>query len=156
MTIFRLIAILFSLNLSACTTINKDLPAGNLDINSEHIFVTDYADFGPPQLSDNLLGEKHWQWDDPENHKPVTYKIKVVVYRDVDIQSVKKSFPVIPEIKQDYRYVQYKDAQNYFDNELNKFQQEMTTYDSPCDVGTMYIYPLTLYKTALAMERKLR
>jgi hypothetical protein len=77
MTIVRLIAILFSLHLSACATIDRGLPAGNLDINSEHIFIADYADFGPPQLSDKLLGEKHWQWDDPENHKPVSYKLNL-------------------------------------------------------------------------------
>ena len=150
--------LLLTLFLAGCTIASKD-PSSTVEIqlnkNSDGIFIADYSDFGPPQLTKELLGDKWWQWDDPENYKPVAYDVKVVVYRNIDIEAVKQAFPVVPNLKQDYRYIKYKDAAEYFSNKLSEFEKEMRTYDNPSDLGSMCVFPLELYKTALAMEKKL-
>lgn len=138
---------------SGCSVI----PTKNSTLNetSPEIFLADYGDFGPPQLSRNLLGNKWWQWDDPDNHKPVRYNVKIVVYRGVDIERVKAAFPVVPNLKQDYRYVEYGAASNYFTEVLAYFEKEAKGHEDPSDLGMMCIFPLSIYKTALSMEKKL-
>ncbi len=149
----------FSLLISACADKNllslDRINAQQLNAYSEGIFVAKYGDFGPPQLASKLLGNKWWQWDDPDNYKPVTYDVNVVVYRNHNLETIKQAFPVIPGKKQDYRYVEYEKASEYFAANIREFEQEMLSYDNPEDLGMMCIYPLNLYKTALAMEIKI-
>lgn len=151
--------LLLALLLPACTTVSKHPPgtdSNTINKESEGIFIADYGDFGPPQLASKLIGNKWWQWDDPENRKSVTYDVKVVVYRNIDLEKVKNAFPVIPKIKQDYRYVAYEDASKYFAERILEFEKEIQTYDNPSDLGMMCVFPLGLYKTSLAMEKTLR
>ncbi len=152
---YKLLLALLLFSLISCTSTNNFIGGTVLSENSKNIFVTSYSSFGPPQLSNQLLGENHWQWDDPDNHKPISFDIKIVVYRNIPLKDVKMSFPVDPSKKQDYRYVSYSEASTYFDLELEKFEKEMRSYASPCDIGEMYIYPNELYRTALKMERKI-
>ena len=143
--------------LTSCVNTGQNYDKGiTLTANSEGVFVAQYGDFGPPQLSNKLIGNKWWQWDDPENHQPVTYNVKVVVYRDISLKTVKHAFPVIPEEKQDYRYVSYEEASEYFDQTIAELEKEMIGYDEPESIAMMSAFPLRLYKTALAIERKLR
>lgn len=134
---------------------DKEVLSPLLNDRSEGVFIAKYGDFGPPQLAGQLLGDKWWQWNDPENHKPVTYDVKVVVYRGVSLADVERAFPVNPALKQDYRYVEYTKADLYFTKVITDFELEIGGYDTPEDVGMMCIYPLALYKTALAMHKKL-
>jgi hypothetical protein len=43
--------------------------------------------------------------DDPAGH----FDVKVVVYRDIPLDEVKRIYPVIPD-KQDFRYLDYQSA----------------------------------------------
>lgn len=151
----KLLLSLLSLILMSCSTIDKPVKTKLLNEDSQGIFVTSHSSFGPPQLSKQLIGNKWWQWDDPQNHQPVTYNVKVVVYKDIPLELVKTSFPVIPEIKQDFRYVSYTDARIYFDEKFAFFQSEMEQYNTPEQIGEICSFPLSIYETALAMERKL-
>lgn len=98
MLIFRIIAL--TLFLGACSSLAQD--EGMLTSESPEVFIADYGDFGVSHYSSKLLGRRAWQWDDTDNHKPGGFNIKVVVYRGVSQELVQRSFPVIPEQKQDY------------------------------------------------------
>lgn len=141
------------LQLAACANTKEQDTTKEVTANSPTIFVAKYKDFGPPQLSSPLLGNQWWQWPDPENHKPVTYDVKVVVYRDVSLDVVKASFPVIPEKKQDYRYVAYEDAVTYFDNTIEQLLLEMKDSGDAESVAMLSSFPLRLYETVLRMEK---
>ena len=123
---------------------------------SEGIFVTSYNSFGPPQLSTKLIGNKWWQWDDPDNHKPVKYNVRVVVYRGISLNKVKESFPVIPEKKQDYRYIEYEAASMYFEKTITQLERDLNASEDLEEYAALARFPLSLYKTALEMEKKLR
>lgn len=79
-------------------------------INRQEHVILNYKDFGPPALAHELIGSDYWQWDSHGDSRPRDYPIKVVVYRDVDVQQIKERFPVIEEKEQDYRYVAYPTA----------------------------------------------
>ncbi len=145
----------FLLQLAACVN-TKVQDTTLVTADSPTIFIAKYKDFGPPQLSAPLLGNQWWQWPDPENHKPVAYDVKVVVYRNISIDIVKTSFPVIPEKKQDYRYVAYEDAVVYFDETIQQLLSDMKESGDAESIAMMSMFPLKLYETSLKMERKLR
>jgi hypothetical protein len=72
--------------------------------------VLQYDDFGPQIMSYEVLGKDWYQWDPEGGDDPKkTFDIKVVVYRNISLDEVKKMYPVITQ-KQDYRYVEYKPA----------------------------------------------
>lgn len=151
MPIFRVIAL--TLLFTACSSLAQDEVV--LTTDSPEVFVADYENFGVSHYSSKLIGEKEWQWGGSDNHKPGGFNIKVVVYRGVSLEQVKRSFPVIPEQKQDYRYVEYDKAVSYFTDTLNELDAFMKTLSFE-EAGEFYIYPWDIYKGALAMERKLR
>jgi len=69
--------------------------------------VLSYDDFGPQVVSHEQIGMGWYQWnsqgpDDPNARDDV----KVVVYRNISPDEVKRMYPVIEE-KQDYRYLEY-------------------------------------------------
>ena len=150
-------ALLLALSLSACAAVNNRNNTSQLSADSQGIFVTNYRDFGPPQLASKLIGNKWWQWPDPDNHKPVSYDVKVVVYRDIPLAQVKASFPVTPSKKQDYRYVAYEDAVEYFDTTIARLLDDMRSEGNDLEEIVMIsTFPLSLYQTVVRMERKLR
>lgn len=78
--------------------------------------VLKFSDFGPPSMSHELLGHDWWQWESNGDSNPKThYDVKVVVYRNILLEKVKKLYPVKSEKKQDYRYLEYQKALNYLD-----------------------------------------
>lgn len=143
--------IILVLLLGGCSSLGQEAV---LTPDSPEVFVSNYEDFGVSHYSSKLLGRSVWQWDDVENHKPVSFDIKVVVYRGVSLEKVKNAFPVIPEQKQDYRYVEYAKAAKYFTDTINDMEELMKTFTSE-EAGEFYIYPRRVYKGALAMEAKL-
>ena len=74
-------------------------------------FVMKYADFGSPSSSDELLG--------PESPHGVELRddIQVVVYRNVDLATVKRTYPEFGG-KPVYRYVEYSQAIDYLDKQI--------------------------------------
>jgi hypothetical protein len=84
----------------------------------KNTIVLKYQDFGPQIMSHELIGMEWYQWnsqgpDDPNARDDV----KVVVYRNLPLDEVKKRYPVV-EQKQDYRYLGYQAALNL----LNKYE----------------------------------
>jgi hypothetical protein len=72
--------------------------------------VLSHDDFGPQVVSHEHIGMGWYQWnsqgpDDPNARDDV----KVVVYRNISPDEVKRMYPVIAE-KQDYRYLEYESA----------------------------------------------
>jgi len=95
--------------------------------------ILKYQDFGPQVVSYKLLGMEWYQWnsqgpDDPNANDDV----KVVVYRNVPLEEVKKLYPVVIGT-QDYRYLEYKVALDL----LNKYETDSFGADYPETYETM-------------------
>lgn len=78
-----------------------------------HTLVLRYQDFAPQAAAFELIGFEWYQWNSqgPDNpSQPDT--VRVVVYRDIPLNQVKKLYPVIRG-QQDYRYISYHDALAY-------------------------------------------
>ena len=89
--------------------------------------VLKYSDFGPQVVVHEVLGMEWYQWnsqgpDDPNESDD----IKVVVYRNIPLDEVKRKFPVIKE-KQDYRYLEYGNALKL----LNDYELDPSFKDFP-------------------------
>ncbi len=97
--------------LSSCSTVQK--PRANT-------LVLSYDDFGPQVMSYRQLGMGWYQWNSQGPDDPnATDDIRVVVYRDISADEVKRIYPVI-EKKQDYRYLEYQAALDL----LKKYEQD--------------------------------
>jgi hypothetical protein len=87
---------------------------------SRSTLVLDYADFGPQAMAYRVIGPKNHQWD-PQTPIPFGAEgVRVVVYRNIELEEVKHHFPVNPERHQDYRYLHYADAVEYLDARIRQ------------------------------------
>ena len=81
-----------------------------------------YADFGSPISSDELFGSEAFQ---RSNQRVVELSsgddIKIVVYRNVDLATVKRTYPELGG-KSVYRYVEYSQAIGYLDKQIEEFK----------------------------------
>jgi hypothetical protein len=98
---------------------------------ADKTLVLQYDDFGPPSAAHELIGMDWWQWQEHGDARPRLYDIKVVVYRDIDPQQVRRAFPTDPLREQDYRYVDFTDAMRYLermitDNAIEPLTQRLT------------------------------
>lgn len=91
------------------------------------MIVLDYEDFGPQAIANEVIGSEWWQWQSHGDSRPAEYDIKVIVYRYVDFDNVKKQYPVDPEQKKDFRYLEYKNALSYLDEKINENVIEQVT-----------------------------
>ena len=74
------------------------------------MIVLSYDDFGPQVMSYEQIGKEWYEWNSQGPDDPnVRDNIKVVVYRNVALDEVKRKYPVI-EKQQDYRYLEYQAA----------------------------------------------
>lgn len=85
-------------------------------------FVMKYSDFGPPSSTYELLGSEWYQWnsqgpDDPRAGDDV----KVVIYRNIDLATVKKTYPVFAG-KSDYRYLEYSVAMAFLEKRIEELK----------------------------------
>lgn len=71
-------------------------------------------------MSSELLGTDWWQWQEHGDSRPTTYDIKVVVYRHIGLEDVKKKYPISPQQRKDYRYVEYAEAVRYLDGHIEE------------------------------------
>ncbi len=101
----RLFYLIFLSLLLSCTTNQA----------SSNTALFKYEEFGPPVVASEILGMDWWQWQTNGDPRPRKYDIKVVVYQGVNIDEVKKRFPVNPSLSHDYRYVEYSVAIDYLD-----------------------------------------
>ena len=85
--------------------------------------IFDYEDFGPQVAVYELIGFQWWQWEshgDPDPGNKAA--IKVVVYWNEPLTTVKTRYPVIPEKKQDYRYLVYDKARDHLQKLIQAFE----------------------------------
>ena len=101
---------------------------GSAHAETKNMVVLDYDDFGPQAAAYELLGMDWWQWQSHGESRPQKYDIKVVVYKDVPIDSVKQKYPVVEKESKDYRYVSYDEAIQYLDEMIQEnFMPDLTT-----------------------------
>jgi hypothetical protein len=98
---------------------------------ADKTLVLQYDDFGSPSAVHELLGMDWWQWQEHGDSRPRRYDIKVVVYRDLDLQQVRQAFPTNPSGELDYRYVDFVDAVHYLErmiaqNTIEPLTQRLT------------------------------
>lgn len=100
-----LFAGLLCLVVEGCSRSNQVGPA-----QRSTTIVLQYDDFGPDIVSSEYLGMPWYQWQSEGGEDPNTkFDIKVIVYRNVTLDEVKKRYPVIAG-QQDYRYLEYAEA----------------------------------------------
>ncbi len=145
---------LFLLSSCAQTKVNNTAPI------RDNTLVIDYQAFGPPQLSSSLVGENYWQWYKQAPHRVEQYDIKVVVFRNMPLDIVKKRYPVNVDKKLDFRYVEYSKAIAWSKKLISQTQaslEESIAVEHDQE-GILYdFYRLeNLYKLSLKIERGLR
>lgn len=87
--------------------------------NDQNTIILDYKDFGPQVIAHEVIGNEWWQWDAHGAPDPTTsYDVKVVVYRNIDLASVKKKYPVDKEQQKDYRYLEYSQSISYLEKQM--------------------------------------
>ena len=85
-------------------------------------FVMKYEDFGSPGSSDELFGSERTQGNGQRaDELSSTDDIKVVVYRNVDLATVKRTYPELGG-KFVYRYVEYSQAMAYLDKQIEELK----------------------------------
>lgn len=89
--------------------------------NHSNYLIINYNDFGPHSMSFELLGHSWWAWESIGSSDPnERYPIKVVVYTQMTLESVKSKYPVVPEQKQDFRYIKLSQAIKYLDRNIKE------------------------------------
>jgi len=89
-----------------------------------HTFILSHEDFGPPVMAYELgIGHAWNQWKNEGHELPDDVDIKVVVYRGVALEEVRKQFPVVRG-KSDYRYLEYARSIQF----LAQKQREVESY----------------------------
>ncbi|MCI0505624.1 MAG: hypothetical protein L0Z73_05885 [Gammaproteobacteria bacterium] len=102
--------------------------SGCAHAETQNTLVLDYEEFGPPAAAYKLIGNDWWQWLPHGDSRPKKYDIKVVVFKDIDLDKVQRQFPIIEQNNQDYRYLKYNDALEYLDRNIEEdLLPEVTT-----------------------------
>lgn len=124
------------------------------NISNNNYIVLDYKNFGPQAIAGELIGPHYWQWDSGHYDRPQKFDIKVVVYRDMKLDSVKAMFPVNKDEKKDFRYVRYQVAMKWHDKQIESFNEEIAS--SIGDKNVPFYTVRNLYINSLKIERALR
>lgn len=91
----------------------------------KNTLILNYTDFGPQTAAYKLLGFEWWQWNNHGESRPKKYDIKVVIYKDIDLASVKLLYPVSKDNLKDYRYLKYDEAIKYLEKLIADADSEM-------------------------------
>lgn len=143
--IFSLAVVMFLL--PSCSIVYSEAA----DTEKIDVLLLNYSDFGPPQLAEEILGRYQWQWGAPENHKPQTYDIKVVVYHESNSDSVKKLYPLNEKNKKDYRYLSYSEATVWLKQKIDFFEADIASGDEN-NFALMYPFLRQFYLTLISVE----
>jgi hypothetical protein len=94
----------------------------------QNTLVLDYKAFGPQVIAHDVIGNEWWQWDAHGAPDPTaSYDVKVVIYRNIDLASVKKKFPINAEQHKDYRYLEYSQSISYLDKNIKETMETPLT-----------------------------
>jgi hypothetical protein len=91
-----------------------------LFIEKKYSYVLSYKDFGPQVISNEIIGMEWWQWQNHGDSRQINYDIKVIVYRDIDLRTVKEKYPTDSMENKDYRYIKYYVALAYLDKHIDE------------------------------------
>lgn len=119
---------------------------------SDHIELP-YKAFG--SSSESIIWPQHWQWSDAENHQPVSYDIRVIIYQGDNLDQLKSIYSIVPEKKQDYRFIQRDKAVEYLKGTISELEDTLfqSNDESECDFDMVYFHEIsTLYKTLVKIE----
>lgn len=122
---------------------------------TDHIELP-YRAFG--SSSESIIWPQHWQWQDAENHKPVSYDIRVIVYQGNSLEKLKTEYQVIPEKKQDYRFIEREKAIDFLLDTISELESTLfnPSDESDCDFDMVYFKEITtLYKTLVNIEQSI-
>ncbi|MFY9227435.1 MAG: hypothetical protein WAQ98_32485 [Blastocatellia bacterium] len=91
---------------------------------SKNALVLPYQKFGPQVVAYPLIGFEYYQWNSHGSSDPKQQDdINVVVYKDIDLELVKKQYPVIKD-KSDYRYVEFTEAIKFIDDKIDEWKED--------------------------------
>jgi hypothetical protein len=95
------------------------------NIKGGRTMVLRYGRFGPQVHAHELIGFEWYQWN-PCGHPDPRHidDIWVVVYRDIGLEEVKKLYPVVKDLRQDYRYLHYDKSLEYLDGHVKEFEED--------------------------------
>lgn len=67
------------------------------------MIVVSYAEFGPQVMAHELIGNEWYQWNTQGPDDPNTFDdVKVVIYRNMSLEDVKRKYPVNEKKKEDF------------------------------------------------------
>jgi hypothetical protein len=72
-------------------------------------------------MSYELIGNEWNQWKEEGHELPDDVEVKVVVYRGVSLEKVKRAYPVV-QGRGDYRYLEYDRALRYLDAQIGEVE----------------------------------
>lgn len=106
-----------------------------------HTVILSYEDFGPEAMSYELIGHSWNEWKSEGHKLPDDVDIKVVVYRGVELEELRKQFPVV-QGKSDYRYLEYTIAIQFLEEQVKTVQrykkEEQWAADSEASAVNMW------------------
>lgn len=110
------------------TVVSKVLVFCLIDVLSAGETVLPYSSFGPQVIAHELLGKEWWQWESQGGSKSGVkdYDIKVVVYWDEKIASVRERYPIDPSRERDFRYVDLSKAIAYLRRTISEFEDDQS------------------------------
>ena len=98
-----------------------------LHYNRSHFpntLVMDYSEFKPSSRSYELLGFESDQRNIQESDNPNSeIEVKVVIYRTVDLATVKKTYPTFGSTP-DYHFVEYGEAMSFLEKQISELKAE--------------------------------
>jgi hypothetical protein len=98
--------------------------------NCPSTVVLSYEEFGPQSDSYELIGYGWNQWKSEGHELPDDVPIKVVVYRGLDLDTVKRRYPTARG-KSDYRFVEYRSALEFLEKKIKEAEEYRTNEKDP-------------------------
>jgi hypothetical protein len=103
--------------------------------------IFSYDDFGPQVTSYELIGYAWNQWKSEGHELPDDVDVKVVVYRGIELEELRKQFPVAKG-KSDYRYLEYRRAFEFLQEQIKAVEsykkEEQEAADSEASAVKMW------------------
>jgi hypothetical protein len=88
--------------------------------------VLKYSDFGPQAMAYEALGYEWFQWEATGGPDPSqAYDVRVVVFKDLPLESVKTEYPVDKAKGQDFRYIGHDQALAYLEKNIKGVKSDM-------------------------------
>lgn len=162
----KIIVLLTLVNIQLlCMATEAQLPRTEW-VDGQPVALMTPADFLSP--TDDLFGPSYYSWPLKAHAPHAAYNITYIIYRDANIDKIKKQYKIIPEQELDYRYIPYHEAIRYLDKNVAEIKAWMSKHrakeisyeksDRICisrDYKDSYDMLLNYYETALYLSKHL-